>query len=186
LHKFYHADRNVTLVENQDIVLDENKLSRFGAEYFPVLSQGNIEKMNEAQKREFFLDEIRKEQEFHLYTSRLKSIFAANSINDAIMFAHAVTPIPDTPINIIEIYAENFWSLDMNWLDYKNDHNTTMSHYRNYWRARITNHAPQQGERRAPRIEVLVALPAKTGKIVHQVMPPNQSKHTDAASCVRV
>lgn len=172
MHKFYHADRNASLVEGQEINLDENQLSRFGEEYWPVISQRDISKMNEAQLREFHLEEIRKEATFSAYTSRLQCMFGANSLDDAIWFAKSIIPVPDKPIPIIEIYSEKFWSLDMNWLDYKCSCEQSIAYYRKYWYAEISNHCPKEGERKPPKLEVLIALPAKAGKVIHYVDPP--------------
>ncbi|NKC15640.1 MAG: hypothetical protein GKR94_26625 [Gammaproteobacteria bacterium] len=169
MHKFYHADRNSSLLEGQNIRLDKNGLSKFGAEYWPMISQRNIDSMNETQLREFYLEEIRKEKIFANYASRLQSMFDANSIQEAIWFAELIIPVPKKPIPIIEIYADRFWSLDMNWLDYKCDQKQSIAYYRNYWYAEISNHSPEQGERKPPKIEVLIALPAKAGNIVHYV-----------------
>lgn len=172
MHKFYHADRNSSLLENQKIELDNNQLSRFGAAYWPSISQRDFSKMNKAQLREFHLEEIRNETEFSSYTSRLKCIFGANSLEDAIWFAGKILPIPDHPIPIIEIYAEKFWSLDANWLDYDCGPAQSIANYRSYWYAQISNHCPKKGERRPPKLEVLIALPANTGNIVHYVPTP--------------
>lgn len=172
MHKFYHADRYASLKENQLIELDERGLSRFGSEYWPIISQRDMSKMNEPQLREFLLEEIRKETQFSAYTSRLQSIFGANSLSEAIWFAQSIEPVPKHEIPIIEIYAEKFWSLDMKWLDYKCSHEQSIEYYRNYWWAQISNHCPSEGERMPPRLEVLIALPAKTGKIVHYVNSP--------------
>ena len=172
MHKFYHADRNASLIEGQDILLDQNQLSRFGATYWPAISSKNPADMTDAEKREFHLEEVRREKTFSNYTSRLQSMFAANSIHEAIMFAKAITPIPDNPVPIIEIYAEKFWTLDMNWMDYKCSHEQTIKYYRKYWYSEITNHCPKEGVRRPPRLEVLIALPAKAGKTVDTVTYP--------------
>jgi len=171
MHKFYHADRAHSLQEGQVITLDENELSRFGAEYWPAISSKDISEMNEAQLREFHLEEIRKESIFSTYTSRLQSIFGANSIEDAVWFAKSITPVPNLPIPIIEIYAQKFWSLDMNWLDFECSHEKSIRYYRKYWYAEISNHAPPQGERKPPKLEVLMALPVTVGKVVHYVLP---------------
>ena len=94
----------------------------------------------------------------------MQSMFAANSIEEAASFAKSIEPIPEHPIHIFEIYADRFWTLDMNWLDYKADPNTMLSYYRKYWYSEISNHAPKEGVRRPPRLEVLIGLPAKIGK----------------------
>lgn len=169
MHKFYHADRGATLSENQEILLDENQLSRFGAEYWPAISKCDVHKMDDAQLREFYLEEVRKRPRFSKYASRLQSIFAANSLADAIYFAETITPVPENPIPVVEIYADRFWSLDMNWLDYECSHAQKLIYYEKYWYAEISNHCPKQGERKPPKLEVLIALPAKTGRIVHYV-----------------
>jgi hypothetical protein len=167
-HIFYHADRGASLKENQEIVLNEEGLSRFGTAYWPAFQIKTIHEMNESERREFFLEQIRSENRYSAYSSRLQSIFAANTISEAIKFAESITPRPTHPIPIIEIYAERFWSLDSNWLDYDSG-SETCDYYRSYWEGKISNHCPTIGDRRPPRIEVMIALPATAGKIVYVV-----------------
>lgn len=167
-HVFYHADRAASLKENQPIELDENKLSYFGRVYWPIFQTKKVEEMTSVQKREYYLDKVKKEPRYTLYSSRLQSIFAANTIAEAIIFANSILPKPAHPIPIIEILADKFWILDSNWLDYENE-SKRIELYRNYWDGLISNHAPIEGERRPPRLEVIIALPATTGKIVHIV-----------------
>lgn len=165
-HVFYHADRSASLREGQEIVLDKCNLSRFGSLYWPIFQTTPLEKMSREQQREFHLEQIKQQPRYHLYTSRLQSMFAANSIAEAVVFAMEIVPKPTHPIPIIEIFAEKFWTLDSNWLDYEDP--TTESYY-NYWDGRISNNCPQIGERRPPRLEVVIALPAMAGKVVHVV-----------------
>ncbi|MDO6435609.1 hypothetical protein Q4E93_33660 [Flavitalea sp. BT771] len=131
--------------------------------------------MNSAQLREYYLETIKREPRYHLYSSRLQSIFAANSIPEAIVFANSIEPKPKHPIPIIEIYATRFWNLDSNWLDFEPGPNR-IDLYRDYWEAKISNHCPDVGERRPPRLEVMIALPATAGKIVHIVEGNSVSK----------
>lgn len=171
MHRFYHADRAGSLAEHQTVELNADQLSRFGSEYWSIISEGHTAEMSDAQLREFHLEQIRRQSRFSVYASRMQSIFAANSLEEAIRFAEIVTPVPANPIPIIEIFAESFWSLDMNWLDYDCPINQRLQYYEKYWYAEISNHRPTQGERRPPRIEVMIALPARTGRIVHHVNP---------------
>lgn len=166
---FYHADRSASLKESQPLELDENGLSYFGRTYWPAFQTKTIEQLSDTQLREFYLEEIKKKPEYHLYASRLQSIFAANSIAEAIVFAESIVPRPDHPIPIIEIYAERFWTLDSNYLDYTSSHQQQINNYHNYWDGRVSNHRPSLGERRPPMLEVMIALPARTGKVVHVV-----------------
>ena len=165
---FYHADRSASLQENQPLVLDEYQLSRFGRTYWPAFEQKQPHEMTDTELREFRLEQVRTHPNYQLFASRLQSIFAANSIAEAIIFAQQITPRPVHPIPIIEIYAERFWTLDSNWLDYVNDAEQ-IDNYHKYWSGRISNHRPATGDRRPPRLEVMIALPARTGKIVHTV-----------------
>lgn len=167
-HIFYHADRYASLKEGQEINLDENDLSFFVKVYWPIIQNKHVDEMEPVHQREFYLEMVKRESRYCLCSSRLQSIFAANSIAEAIVFARSIVPIPDHPIPITEIIADRFWTLDSNWLDYKTDSNT-LDYYRNYWEGKISNHHPKIGERRPPRLEVMIALPAKTGKIVHVV-----------------
>jgi hypothetical protein len=164
-HIFYHADRSASLKEEQEIKLGKNGLSYFGNTYWPIFQAKSVEEMNPAQQREFYLEQIRNEPRYFLFTSRLQSIFAANTISEAIIFCNSILPKPNHTVPIIEIFADRFWTLDSNWLDYENK-SPRFEYYRNYWEGKITNHCPEVGERRPPRLEVLIPLPAMTGKIV--------------------
>jgi hypothetical protein len=167
-HVFYHADRGASLKEGQEILLNENQLSYFGKAYWPAIQTKRFEDMNPMEQREFLLEQIKRESRYSLYASRMQAIFAANTIHEAIVFATSIIPKPPYSIPIIEIYADRFWTLDSNWLDYTDD-SMRQKYYRNYWDGRISNHCPGQGERRPPRLEVMIALPVITGKVVHIV-----------------
>ncbi|MFT3824167.1 MAG: hypothetical protein QM731_09615 [Chitinophagaceae bacterium] len=168
-HVFYHADRSGTLKEGQEIVLDHNNLSYFGRSYWSIISTKSVDEMDESQQREYYLEMVRQEREYSLYASRMQSIFAANSIAEAIVFANSIEPRSEHPIPIVEIFADRFWSLDSNWLDFKDSPDRRIANYYSYWDAHITNHCPERGDRRAPRLEVMIALPATAGKIVYVV-----------------
>lgn len=148
-HIFYHADRGATLKEGQEINLDESGLSYFGRTYWLIFQTKSFEEMNSAQQREFGLEQIRRQPDFSLYASRMQSIFAANSISEAIVFANSISPKPNHPIPIIEVFADRFWTLDSNWLDYDNE-SKLFEYYWNYWQGKISNHCPQNDERRPP------------------------------------
>ncbi len=167
-HVFYHADRDASLKEGQPITLDENNLSYFGKVYWPTFQTKPPGEMTRTQQREFYLEAIKSEFRYSNYASRLQSIFAANTVEEAIIFAKNITPLPNHPIPIFELFAERFWNLDSNWLDYEGDEPREI-HYRNYWDGIISNHVPVVGARRPPRLEVMIAFPAVPGKIVHIV-----------------
>src|SRR5690606_34979388 len=118
-HIFYHADRAASLKEGQELKLDENNLSFFGKEYWPIFQTIPVEEMSPAQQREFYLEKTKCSPRYSIYSSRLQSIFAANTIAEAIIFANSIVPRPNHPIPIIEIFEDRFWTLDSNWLDYK-------------------------------------------------------------------
>ena len=165
-HTFYHADRDASLKEGQEIVLDENNLSRFGSIYWPVIQTMKVEEMDPAQKREYYLEQVKNDPLYHLYTSRLQCLFAANTIAEAILFANSIHPRPNHPIPIMEIFATKFWTLDCNWIDLASAPNDLGKFYQ-YWDGRIMNHRPPVGERKHPSLEVMIALPATAGKIVY-------------------
>lgn len=166
MHRFFHADRSRSLKEGQAILLNEKNLSYFGAVYWDAITTKDQKNMTSAELREYHLENVRQEPKFSNYTSRMQSMFAANSIDEAIWFANSVEPKPEYDIPIIEIYASKFWTLDMNWLDYDTSAEMQLNYYREYWHAAISNHCPPHGDRRPPRLEVLIALPAKAGSIV--------------------
>lgn len=170
IHTFYHADRAASLKEHQEIKLNSKGLSYFGNVYWSALNSKSIEQMNKAELREYYLERIKREDRLSLYTSKMQSIFAANTIEEAKVFANEITPRPNYPIPIIEIFADKFWSLDSSWLDYMIKDNS-LNNYYNYWEGKITNNNPSEGIRRPPRLEVMIALPATTGKFVCFVEP---------------
>ena len=167
-HIFYHADRDASLKEGQEIILDGSGLSKFGSVYWPVIQAMQVKDMNSAQQREYYLEYIKREPRYSLYSSRLQSIFGANTIDEAIVFANSIVPRPNHPIPIFEILSNRFWTLDSNWLDFIPGPDR-MTNYYDYWDGKISNHNPIEGGRRPPRLEVLIALPATVGKIAHVV-----------------
>ncbi|MFJ9533331.1 hypothetical protein [Herbaspirillum sp. NPDC101396] len=163
-HCFFHADREGTLQEGQMVVLNNMDLSRFGHAYWDAIVETPFEDLSPAAKREALLEEVKKDPSFHFYSSRLQSMFGANTIEDAIWFARSITPVPLKPIRIFEVFATKFWTLDMNWLDFASDPIQTIQNYREYWGGKISNSV-----RRPPRLEVLIPLPARIGKVVYTV-----------------
>lgn len=168
-HRFYHVDRYQQLKEGLVIELDENGLSRFGASYWAAISTKSFQDMTDAEQREYLLEKIKKDEKFSLYTSRMQAFFGSNTIGDAKRFYEKVNPNQPNPVPIYEIYASNFWTLDMNWMDYSTDHNQRLNYLTKYWYSEITNHNPESGERRPPLLEVLMALPVTVGKIVEWI-----------------
>ncbi|MFB1070316.1 hypothetical protein ACEUKD_09020 [Vibrio diabolicus] len=165
-HRFYHVDRNRTLKEGQVIRLDNNNLSQFGAVYWEAISTKPFEMMSDAEQRERILENIKREDTFKAYCSRMQAFFGANSIEDAKRFNEKCDPKPSELVPIYEVFASKYWNLDMNWLDYSTDHATRLRYLREYWYASLTNHNPSSGERRPPLIEVLMELPVRVGKVV--------------------
>lgn len=168
-HVFYHADRHALLSEGMTLELNDRGLSRFGDCYWQAISQKPLGEMSKAEFREYMAEKVYREPVFHNYASRLQCCFGALSVSDAKRYAAEITPKPDHPVPIYEIYATRFWTLDMAWLDYETDAETFENYCRRYWYAEISNHSPKSGPRRSPQLEVLIALPARVGKIVSEV-----------------
>lgn len=166
MHRFYHADRYLNLVEGQIIELDSNGLSRFGAAYWEAISTRPFEQLSQAEEREWLLEREKQDPKFAFYPSRMQSFFAANTIDDARRFVEKSNDKPHDKVPIFEVFASEFWTLDMNWLDYATDLQTRLSYIRQYWYAAISNHSPAEGERRPPLLEVLMKPPVRVGKIV--------------------
>lgn len=166
LHRFYHADRNSTLVEGQIVELDSRGLSRFGAVYWDAIQTVPFEKMNEEEQREFQLEQLRNTPVFNGYTSRMQALFGANTIEEAKRFVDRIEPKSAAKVPIYEVYASTFFTFDMNWLDFTTDPFRRVIYLEDYWNAAISNHNPAEGERRLPSLEVLMALPVTIGKIV--------------------
>jgi len=168
-HVFYHADRLALLSEGMTLGLNAQGLSRFGECYWQAISQKPPEEMSGAELREYIAEKVRRDPLFQGYASRMQCCFAALSVEDAKRYAAEINPKPEHNVPIYEIYAKRFWTLDMAWLDYETDAKTFEGYCRHYWYAEISNHAPRSGPRRSPQLEVLIALPARVGKIVCEV-----------------
>lgn len=174
-HLFFHADRYRTLKEGQIITCTENNLSAFGEVYWNSIHTKPESMMTSEEVREYYLEKIRLLPKFSFYESRMRSLFAANTIKEAVGFAENIMPKLEHNIPIYEVYAQDFWTLDSNWLDYNSDHETTISNYNQYWFAAISNHRPESGDRRPPTLEVLLSLPVHVGKIVAWTNIPNKT-----------
>lgn len=166
IHRFYHADRELTLAEGQTIELNSQGLSRFGCIYWKTILTAPFDRMNNSEQREHILESIRREPEFSVYPSRMQAFFGANSIEEARRFIDSIVPRPEHKIPVFEVFASSFWTLDMNWLDYISDPETRIYFSRQYWYAAISNNNPEEGERKPPLLEVMMELPVKVGKIV--------------------
>ena len=164
IHRFYHADRWQGLTEGQTIELDSRGLSRFGLIYWDAIRTKSFDDMTIEERREYLLEEVRREQAFSSRPSRMQSLFGALSIEEAKRFADTIVPRPEKA-PIFEVFASSFCTLDMNWIDYADPNQQTLN-ARCYWYAEISNHNPDFGERRAPLLEVLMQMPIKVGKIV--------------------
>lgn len=167
--KFYHADRCRSLSEGMILTPQPNGLSLFGSQYGPRLASAEPNE-DEALSREWYAEGTR-QVHFPNEPSRLICIFGANTIWEAEQFAHSITPQPSEPIPIFEIFAAEFTSHDMNWLDYdgQGDKAQIAENMKRYWWREISNHMPAGGDRRAPRIEVKMTLPVTVGRIVSWV-----------------
>lgn len=155
------------------IHLDERGLSRFGAVYWDAITTKSFDQLNEAQQREALLEEIKREPRFNLYVSRMQAFFGANTLEDARRFYEKFEPRQPFSVPVYEVFASSYWSLDMNWLDYSAEHEQRVRYLREYWYATISNHNPENGERKPPLVEVLMALPVTIGKIVDWIPPPS-------------
>ena len=82
-HRFFHVDRWKQLAEDQTIQLDERSLSRFGATYWDAIKNKPFMEMTDAEQREFLLEEIKQDQKFSLYTSRMQAFFGTNTLEEA-------------------------------------------------------------------------------------------------------
>lgn len=168
---FYHADRNRSLTEGMELTLQPNGLSMFGCEYAPRLS--TIEPQDDPPlRREWYAEGIRQAQ-FPQERSRLECIFGANSLLEAEQFARAIDPLPIHAVPIFELFASDFSSHDMNWLDYETggDADKLLDNMKRYWWREISNSRPSTGDRRPPRIEVKMALPVTVGRLVAWAKP---------------
>ncbi|WP_143192548.1 hypothetical protein [Pseudomonas sp. BTN1] len=166
IHRFYHADRWQGLTEGQTIELDSRGLSRFGSIYWDAICTKPFDSLTDAEQREFLLEQTRSLPVFSEHRcSRFQSMFGALSIEDAKRFVDTILPRPER-VPIYEVFASSFCTLDMNWLDYASDVDTSIQNRRNYWYAEISNHNPETGDRKLPLLEVLMQLPVRVGKLV--------------------
>jgi hypothetical protein len=164
MHTFFHADRYSSLTAGQDLVVDERGLSAFGSVYWSQIQSEPPIGAEHAVVREFCA-----EKAIHIvgfYWSRHCSLFAAETIEQAIEFAHAVQPTPNSPIPIYEIFTDRASRHDMTWLDYDVDLDVRIEYACAYWRMEASNHQPAEGPRKAPQWEILIPLPARVGEQV--------------------
>ncbi|MDP1913485.1 hypothetical protein [Brevundimonas sp.] len=166
---FYHADRACSLVEDQVIEPDNLGRSRFGRIYSTAFD-APAEQWTSADHRENAIEAVRQESRFKSRPSRLNVLFAALSQEEAVWHGLNTKGGVVGPINIIEIKATEFVTLDRNWLDYATS-DRTYEYHCSYWWGEISNHRPLHGKRQSPRLEVLVSLPARTGRIVQKIDP---------------
>jgi len=167
MQTFFHADRYSSLTPGQELVTDERGLSAFGSVYWSQI-QGEPEPgAEDAVIREYCA-----ERAVHIVGfpwSRHCSIFAAESIEEAVAFARAVMPVPDRPIPVYEIYAERFSKHDMTWLDYRVEVGRLIEYCCAYWSGEASNHQPATGPRKPPQWEIVIPLPARVGRLVATV-----------------
>lgn len=166
LHCFYHADRFGTLSPYQPMELDSNGCSTFGAQYFAAYTSKREDELSDAESRECLLERIRCEPRFFSRPSRFAVLFCALTIEDAVRHASEIEPPIVGDVRVFEVRSRDFVTLDRNWLDYGSAPETRVNNYRCYWWGEISNHNPIEGERRAPRLEVLIPLPVKIGELV--------------------
>ncbi|WP_434626214.1 hypothetical protein J3P84_23600 [Pseudomonas sp. Z1-29] len=164
MRTFFHADRNSTLKTGEELLVDERGLSVFGSVYWSrIQSQPDIG-AEDAVVREFCAENALNIVDFPW--SRNCSIFAAETVEQAIEFARAIKPTPIRPVPIYEIFAARWSRHDMNWLDYEVGLAHRIEYACSYWNGLESNHQPAVGPRQPPRWEILIPLPAMVGKQV--------------------
>lgn len=164
MHTFFHADRNSSLMAGQHLFVDDRGLSAFGAVYWSQIQSEPPVGSEHAVVREFCA-----ERAMHIVGfpwSRHCSLFAAETIEQAIEFANAIQPTPSHPIPIFEIFAERASRHDMNWLDYEVGMDARIEYACAYWCMDESNHQPAEGPRKPPQWEILIPLPARVGQQV--------------------
>lgn len=164
MQTFFHADRYSSLMAGQELAVNERGLSAFGSVYWPQIQSEPPVDAERAVVREFCA-----EKAMHIigfYWSRHCSIFAAETIEQAIEFAHAIRPVPSLPVPIYEILADRASRHDMTWLDYEVELDVRIEYACSYWRMEESNHQPAEGPRKPPQWEILIPLPAKVGEQV--------------------
>ncbi|MBI5942061.1 MAG: hypothetical protein HY859_16720 [Caulobacterales bacterium] len=123
--------------------------------------------MTDAEHREYLCEWVRCHPRFLSHRpSRLRIMFAALTLQDAIGFGNDILPQTAEAFPIFEVFSDKFCTLDMNWLDYASSAEQKEANYTSYWWGEISNHNPVEGVRRPPRLEVLISLPATVGEIV--------------------
>lgn len=165
---FYHADRMATLKPGQKLTLNEDGLSAFGQLYWEKITQTPISAMSSGVLREYCAEHARA-QLAHPW-SRMCSMFAAETVEEAIDFAFFVEPKPDHPIPIYEVHAYQASRHDMNWLDFVCGIDQRILDAQSYWRGEWVDHQPEYGEKRMVRWEIVIPLPATIGRQVATIL----------------
>lgn len=61
----------------------------------------------------------------------------------------------------------------MNWLDdIPESMDIQIEYFKKYWWTEISPHRPEKGEKKIPRLEALIRLPATVGSVVYEVPAP--------------
>ncbi|MCP6691341.1 MULTISPECIES: hypothetical protein [Pseudomonas] len=167
MYTFFHADRNASLKPGQELDVDHRGLSIFGSVYWSQIQVVPPPGSDSAVIREYCAEKALDIVGFPW--SRHCSIFAAETVEQAIDFARSIKPVPDNPIPIYEIVASRASRHDVTWLDFEASLEARIEYACAYWRMQESNHQPEEGPRKLPQWEILIPLPARVGAQVATV-----------------
>jgi hypothetical protein len=159
------------LSPGQVIELDPNGFSRFGNVYAGPLAQMPREALSREQRRERDLEVIR-QWRFPHRRSRLHSVFAAPTLEEAERHAFRMNNAKDSEARIFEVFADsNNDPLDVMWLDIVGLDDAQMQRrYAQYWTGmKSSDIFFGATSPRPPLLEVLLPLPLRLGEVVTRV-----------------
>jgi len=170
MRTYYHVDRGRSLRAGLTLSLEDG-LSVFGQAYWFRITTKPPKLDDDATRREHSLETLRRERFGNLPGSRMTALFAAATLEDALLFAERIEPRPAEPVPIFEVSAARAEHRDSLWLDFVAPPDRTTAYHEAYWRGETTNHRPATGARRDPHFEVVLQLPVLVGAQVATWLP---------------
>ncbi|GEM_PF-6536489 len=170
MRTYYHVDRGRSLRAGLALPLKDG-LSVFGQAYWFKITANPPRLDDDATRREHSLETLRRERFGNLPGSRMTALFAAATLEEALLFAERIEPRPMVPVPIFEVTSSRAESRDSLWLDFVAPPDRTEAYHEAYWRGETTNHRPAVGPRRDPHFEVVLQHPVQVGAQVASWLP---------------
>ena len=102
MRTYYHVDRGRSLRAGLALSLKDG-LSVFGQAYWFKITANPPRLDDDATRREHSLETLRRERFGNLPGSRMTALFAAATLEEALLFAERIEPRPMVPVPIFEV-----------------------------------------------------------------------------------